>query len=58
MIVQTYEEALASIGMLANDVSFIDADMTIKATDFLRQPVIESMAERAILDRQAAITFE
>ena len=53
MIIRTYEDAIASIGMRAADVEFdIPADMRIKPTDYLRKPIGDCRTEGAILDRQ------
>ena len=53
-----YQQALAAIGMRAADVEVADVDLTIKPTNFLRNPTWNCPAEAAILDRQAAILFE
>ena len=60
MIIRTYEDALLAVALKlpAAAAEFSAADMTIKPTDFLRNPVPCSRIEGAILDRQSHILFE
>jgi len=61
MIIRTYEDALLAVALklTASEIEFPAADLTIKPTDFLRNPVTStSRIEGAILDRQSAIHFE
>jgi hypothetical protein len=60
MIIRTYEDALLAVALKLtyDEIEFPATDMTIKPTDFLRNPVPCSRIEGAILDRQSHILFE
>jgi hypothetical protein len=61
MIIRTYEDALLAVALKLtyDEIEFPATDMTIKPTDFLRNPVTSSSRiEGAILNRQAHILFE
>ena len=61
MIIRTYEDAILAVALklTASEIEFPAADLTIKPTDFLRNPVTSSSRiEGAILNRQSAIHFE
>ena len=60
MFIETYADALLAVALKlpSAQVEVANVDLTIKPTNYLQKHVVESLAERAILDRQAHIHFE